>query len=448
LTLSSGVEGNRRYVSGRSDYRRDDNHAFDRIDAPTFEQGMLNLAERWPGATLRLDTIKASGCRSPRGQQLLNLAMAAWAEAFQLEATSPEQLETQKVSQQADLQQLRETMLKELRGGPAGVKKWNARSEHEREQIGPLHGLDFKGANLAGIDLADRDLQGSQFEKANLKKASLWSCKLEATNFARANLTDARLAHIDCEGATFANAKLVRCDISIATLRNAIFHGADLTGSDLSRSWLEGADFTGAKLDGADLNHCEYDANTKFPEGYVPPDTMRWQGPPPGTPITLTPAAAGTMDFDTFFERLGGQVEPERLSKATAMLKAERFQLFAEVKDEALVGVVKSQSNADLVYSCRLAVDGQFSCCTQNLKPCGGLRGALCKHLLVLVVGLSKAGQLDPATVEAWVIASKQQKPAIDKDVMSETFLRYKGAEAGEVDWRPTETVPEDYYAL
>jgi hypothetical protein len=31
---------------------------------------------------------------------------------------------------------------------------------------------------------------------------------------------------------------------------------------------------------------------------------------------------------------------------------------------------------------------------------------------------------------------------------MSATFIRYKGAEAGEVDWRPTETIPEDYYAF
>jgi hypothetical protein len=101
-----------------------------------------------------------------------------------------------------------------------------------------------------------------------------------------------------------------------------------------------------------------------------------------------------------------------------------------------------------LVYSCRLGSDGKFGCCTQNLNPCGGLRGALCKHLLVLVVGLTKAGDLDAATVDAWVNASKVQKPEIDKDVMSATFLRYKGAEAGEIDWRPTETIPEDYYAM
>jgi hypothetical protein len=66
----------------------------------------------------------------------------------------------------------------------------------------------------------------------------------------------------------------------------------------------------------------------------------------------------------------------------------------------------------------------------------------------VLLAGLAKAGQLDPATADAWVQASRGHKPVLDKDVMSETFLHYKGAEAGEIDWRPTETIPEDYYSL
>jgi hypothetical protein len=39
-------------------------------------------------------------------------------------------------------------------------------------------------------------------------------------------------------------------------------------------------------------------------------------------------------------------------------------------------------------------------------------------------------------------------KPAIDEEANSAIFLRYKGAEAGEVDWRPTETIPEDFYAM
>ena len=33
------------------------------------------------------------------------------------------------------------------------------------------------------------------------------------------------------------------------------------------------------------------------------------------------------------------------------------------------------------------------------------------------------------------------------RDLLADTVLRYKAAQAGELDWRPTETVPEDYYA-
>jgi hypothetical protein len=154
------------------------------------------------------------------------------------------------------------------------------------------------------------------------------------------------------------------------------------------------------------------------------------------------------FDFEAFMNRLIATTDASRLSKSLAMLKKEHFQLFSQVTDDAMVGVVKSQTDPDLVYSCRLASDGSFSCCTQNLRPCGGLHGKLCKHLLVLIVGLTRAGQLDPVKVETWVRESKTKKPVLDATLMSETFIRYKGAEAGEIDWRPTETIPEDYYAL
>jgi hypothetical protein len=167
---------------------------------------------------------------------------------------------------------------------------------------------------------------------------------------------------------------------------------------------------------------------------------------------TKRPAAPGksshTLDLATFRKQLEEYTDAAKLSKALDMLRAERFQLFAQVEADFLIGVVKSQTNPGLVYSCRLARDGDFACCTQNLRPCGGLRGSLCKHLLVLLVGLTQAGQLDPTEMDEWVRSSRAKRPLLDPDVMGETFLRYKGAEAGEVDWRPTETIPEDYYAL
>jgi hypothetical protein len=153
-------------------------------------------------------------------------------------------------------------------------------------------------------------------------------------------------------------------------------------------------------------------------------------------------------ELKTFVEKLARNTDSARLSKATSMLRADRFQLFVDVGDDELVGIVKSQTDRDLLYSCRITRDGDFSCCTQNLFACGGLRGAPCKHILVLLVGLVQSGQMEADTVLGWVKATGAKKPVLVKDAMSQTFIRYKGAEAGEVDWRPTETIPEDYYAL
>ena len=59
-----------------------------------------------------------------------------------------------------------------------------------------------------------------------------------------------------------------------------------------------------------------------------------------------------------------------------------------------------------------------------------------------------QAGELDPTTIDGWIAKTHDVKPELDKEKMGAIFIKYKGAEAGEVDWRPTETVPEDYYAL
>jgi len=57
-------------------------------------------------------------------------------------------------------------------------------------------------------------------------------------------------------------------------------------------------------------------------------------------------------------------------------------------------------------------------------------------------------GELEAASACEWVLASRRKDPKLDKEIMTATFLRYKGAQAGELDWRPTETIPEDYYAF
>ncbi|MBO6933355.1 MAG: hypothetical protein JJ863_00215 [Deltaproteobacteria bacterium] len=153
-------------------------------------------------------------------------------------------------------------------------------------------------------------------------------------------------------------------------------------------------------------------------------------------------------DLPSFLKGIESRADRSKLRKALKMLKADRFELFNDVRDTEVIGVVKSQTDAKLRYACRLGADGSYSCCTQNLNVCGGLRGSMCKHLLVLVVGLVQARELDPTLADAWIEKTIGIKALLDRDAMSEVFLRYQGAEAGEVDWRPTETVPEDFYAF
>ena len=116
--------------------------------------------------------------------------------------------------------------------------------------------------------------------------------------------------------------------------------------------------------------------------------------------------------------------------------------------DDSLTGVVRSQTSKDLVYACQLSSTGSYTCCTQNLNACGGLAGRPCKHLLVLIMGLTRKGMLDCGKADLWLREAAGKSPALDRELLSHVFLKYKGAEAGEIDWRPTETIPEDFYAL
>jgi uncharacterized protein YjbI with pentapeptide repeats len=403
----------------------------------------LELAGQWGAGDLLLDSITFDYQKAPlRKNQLRVLVDAAWCEAFGKEL--PSAAEREKASDRA-----RADFVKLLRRGQKGVAEWNA-DAGRLMRAGHFHGVDLSGLDLTGftvhhgLDFTGADFNGSKLNEAH----ACYGSKLTQVSFRRAVLRDAYLTH-DCSGADFTGAVLTNTDFSGGLLKKAVFKNAKLTQVDLSRANLSGADFTGAKLAEVDWNHARFDQETQFPRGFEPPPEMKWAGTGPDPRLARKkPKASGPIDFDTFMQNLEASADPAKLAKALAMLKADRFQLYAQVTPKELVGVVKSQTDAELVYSCRLCADGSYGCCTQNLNICGGLRGSLCKHLLVLLVGLGKAGQLDPTAVNQWVEASHGQKPVLDKDAMSQTLLRYKGAEAGEVDWRPTETLPEDYYAL
>jgi hypothetical protein len=160
------------------------------------------------------------------------------------------------------------------------------------------------------------------------------------------------------------------------------------------------------------------------------------------------PQKKKAMDFAGFISLLYGTVDQGKLGRALAMLKGESFKLYVHKEAERLVGVVRSQTGAGTVYSSWLTSEGRYGCSTPELTDCMGLQGSPCKHMLVLLVGVVHKGEMDAETAYAWIRATHGKGPRRDKELAADTFLQYKGAQAGEIDWRPMETMPEDFYAF
>jgi hypothetical protein len=386
--------------------------------------------------TLDPESIACSSKESPlKGSALKGLCVAACCEAFGLTPPTREELATRRKAErstvrerQASTRAGRKELLSLLAGGAEGAKKWGDRLAEARK-LAPFKRAELSGADLTGARLVAMP-EGS-FTGATLRSADLSGQDFSKASFQQAILRDAKLRG--------------------ANLKKANFTGANLEGAHLGHAQLQGAVFADAKLAGAVFERAQFDAATVWPAGFTLPEDLYWvgEGPSPAALVALTARRKreGPVDLKTFMTRLEKTIEKPRMAKALSMLKSERFQLFVEAGDTRLAGIVKSQSDPDLVYSCALGLDGHFGCCTQNLNVCGGLRGSLCKHLLVLVIGIAQAGQIDADSLDEWVQKSALHKPALDRDAMSAILLRYKGAEAGEIDWRPTETVPEDFYA-
>jgi uncharacterized protein YjbI with pentapeptide repeats len=405
---------------------------------------------KWAHGTFRPESVSVQVPRCAlAGEELRRRVIDACCEVFGVDPPTPAELAGKDAAYKAWKAELREQALEELRGGPQGVARWNARARPEKGRPGGFAGADLVGARLKGADLRCQDFSG-----ANLAGADLTEALLPHADFRKARLPEAVLHKADCRSAKFQSADLrgadfTGCRAGGCSLRQAGVQRADFTGADLAEADLCDVDLSVANLTGVALAGAKYDARTRFPAGFVLPEGMRWAGK--GTNPHLAGEAvrlAAPLDLPAFLTRLRESTAAGRLDNALKMLCAGAFRLYVRAEADCLTGVVKSQTDPALLYSCRLASDGSFACCTQKLNPCGGLRGALCKHLLVLIVGLARAGQVDLAKVDAWVRVSRKQQPALDRELMSDTFLRYQGAEAGRIDWRPTETIPEDYYAL
>ena len=426
-----------------------------RIDTNDIGTILRGIAADYPKATLLPESIEATVTRGPLGAaKLVPIIEQAWHEAYGLPIPSLDDLAARRKRDKEARKTADQEMVALLTTGPDGVEEFNKRPRLHRLNA-DLRKADLTGRMLDGVEFTGANLEGADFTGASLVKAEFGEAalagRLKQAKLVGANLAGANFSISRCAEADFSQANLTGAKCWHASFLRARFVDADLSQVDFMGADLRGADFTGAKLAAAKFRGVKFDETTRWPDGFAIPANLEWKGNGPDPRLAPTPAeiAKGRpADFAGFVDRLGTVADPSKLDKALSMLKADRFRLFARVEADHVTGVVKSQSDGSLVYSCRLGADGSYACCTQNLNICGGLRGSPCKHLLVLIVGLTQAGELDPGTAHDWTQSSRGRKPALDKDAMTETFLRFKGAEAGEVDWRPTETIPEDFYAI
>ncbi|MBE1577546.1 hypothetical protein ACFORH_10205 [Amycolatopsis roodepoortensis] len=80
----------------------------------------------------------------------------------------------------------------------------------------------------------------------------------------------------------------------------------------------------------------------------------------------------------------------ERASTARVLPPARPRKLakvpFVELADGRVQGVVSSGSDIGRVYVSSVAASTyEFSCSTNNNRPCGGARGMFCNHILALI---------------------------------------------------------------
>jgi hypothetical protein len=336
-----------------------------------------------------------------------------------------------------------------LKTGEAGVRKWNRLTTAEREAV-RLAKADLGGCDLTRINLNGVSAEGASFAAADLTYARLRGT-FDKASFAGATLTRALLQGGSFAAADFSGAKLNLADLTASHFRRASFLGADLTDADLTYASLLGADLTDVVLTGATFDGGWFDKATKWPVGFVVPGEMAWHGTGTDPRLSGKGKKAVATDINGLMARLHKVIDPGRMKRTLDMLQSGKNQLFAEVEPTLVRGVVRSQRAEDLVYSCVLTEDGTYACCTPDVEPCMGLRGEPCKHILVLVIGLARAGRLDPTTADKWVTAGAAKNHRWNKttkNYVSDTLLKYKGVQAGEIDWRPTETIPEDFYSL
>ena len=122
-----------------------------------------------------------------------------------------------------------------------------------------------------------------------------------------------------------------------------------------------------------------------------------------------------------------------KVSKAIAMFRKERNLLYIDKMDNSFKAVIKSQPDV-YEYACTLKSDGSYFCSSQNLYRCGGLRGGVCKHIILSLIATIKQGNATSNELITWLKNSLNKTAVLNKAEATEIFLKYKNALEGKIE--------------
>jgi hypothetical protein len=134
-------------------------------------------------------------------------------------------------------------------------------------------------------------------------------------------------------------------------------------------------------------------------------------------------------------------VENNNLSVCSLILESNVRNLkkvpFVEMTEGRLQGVTSSGSDIERVYVSYIRTDNHnYYCSTNNNRPCGGLRGSVCKHLTTMIEeAIKQYGMeqvlsylrlnVDPKSIKKGKDLLKHLKGEKEKEPISDVFSRF-----------------------
>jgi uncharacterized protein YjbI with pentapeptide repeats len=324
-----------------------------------------------------------------------------------------------------------------LRKSEESLQRWNATPSLERKVLADCRNVNLSGLKLAHLEFGELDASGVNFEKTDLSGAQLSKTILRHAHLREARLKDANLVSADCRGADAEKADLTNARLTSSDWRGANLQSANLKTADLKQARFQAADLSDANLSDVKVENTQYDEGTRFPEGFKPGR---------GWVSTSASADEAPADFNALVTTLTGLFGFARWRDLTSLFNAGLVPLWSEGNPDGMRGVVPEAAKSTAFRACHLTSSGGHQCGTQNFALCDEGRTGVCKHLMVLLLDLARRERIPLGNAVAWARLSLAHDGALDRTALAAIFAAY--AESTQSDYRPNETLPEDYYAL